>query len=398
MSFVSGNIFKRTERTVRLRFVESSSANRLNLELQVGRNGPVTMEIAAEGATLRPNGDSLFAFGFLPACELKYDLRIEGEVSGELLARAGEIFQLYARWYGYQRQPKVYAPERTSSHAAGAGRTLLFFSGGVDSCYSLVEARAQLHALVTIVGADLRPENREGAEWVAGLGRRFAQQFDLPSIIIHTAARRRFDRMVTWDHFHGPFLAGVAQMLAPEYARSLIASNYGGAGLTMPWGTHPDHEPRYSTAAMQVEHHLPQTRIVKIRRLWEAGLVKDLRVCIRPIGETNCGVCVKCIYLRFALQLLGGPTAVAQGAFARTDRDNFHMINQGSVEFWMGLRELAVERGNHALAERIRGVYEAFELRRTRPRPWLRLPRKAVVKRTKRRVRAWAGTLFRHYH
>lgn len=381
-------------RTISLRWVETSSAEQLTLRLTAGRNGPVDIPITADGARLHPNADTLFAFGFLPACELKYDLRIEGAVSAELRARAGEIFQLYTRWYGYPREPKVHATARPPAPAA-AGPTLLFFSGGVDSCYSLVEARPQLNALVTIVGADLRPEHRAGAEWVAGLGRQVAREFNLRSIIIHTAARRWFDRMVTWDHFHGPFMAGVAQLFAPEFSHALIASNYGAGGLEMPWGSHPEHEPRYSTPAMRVEHHLPQTRILKIRRLWEAGLVKHLRVCIRPVGGTNCGVCVKCIYLRFALQLLGGPAAVADGAFARVDRDDFHMINQGSVEFWMGLRALALEKGDQALAERVRQVYEAFEVRRTKRR-WLpRPPSKTVIKRTKRRVRAWAGTLFR---
>ena len=212
----------------------------------------------------------LFALGYLPACELKYDLQIEGEVTTELLTRAGEIFKLYSGWYDYQREPQVHA----LGSVAASERTLLFFSCGVDSCYSLVEAQAQLHSLVTIVGADLRPEAREGADWVTGLGRQFAKQFSLQPIIIHTAARHWFDRMVTWDHFHGSFLAGIAHLLSPGHGRALVASNYGAGGLQMPWNTHPDHEPRYSTSAMRLEHHLPQTRIIKVRRLWEMGMVQ----------------------------------------------------------------------------------------------------------------------------
>jgi hypothetical protein len=377
-----------------LRFIENLPGEKLTLQMQAGRNGPVDIEIAADGARLHPNADALFALGYLPACELQYDLRIKGEVSPELLDKAGEIFQLYSGWYGYQRAPTVHAQVRAKP-AARSERTLLFFSGGVDSCYSLVEARESIHSLVTIVGADLRPENREGAEWVAGLGRQFAEEFDLRPIIIHTAARRWFDRMVTWDHFHGPFMAAVAHMLATEYGRALVASNYGAGGLQMPWGTHPQHEPRYSSAAVSIEHHLPQTRMTKIRRLWAAGMVKDLRVCINPTGGMNCGVCVKCVYLRLALRLLSGDDATAGASFARQDHENFHIINQGSMEFWSGLLVLAEERGDTNLAERIRKVCQGYEIRKARRR---RLPMpvfKVLAKRTKRRLRAWSGLLFR---
>lgn len=380
-------------RTLSLRFDEDSAGARLTLQMKAGRSGPVDIEIAAEGASLHPNADALFALGYLPACVLKYDLQIEGEVSRELLERAGQIFQLYSSWYGYQRPPEVNARARAKS-GARSERTLLFFSGGVDSCYSLVEAREQIHSLVTIVGADLLPEHREGAEWITGLGRRFADQFGMRPIIIRTAARKWFDRMVSWDHFHGPFLAAMAHLLSPDHGRALVASNYGAGGLQMPWGSHPDHEPRYSSPAMSVEHHLPQTRITKIRRLWEAGQVKHLRVCMKPAGGMNCGVCVKCVYLRLALRLLGGDSAVAGASFARQDNDHFHIINQGSVEFWSGLGVLAEERGDTALAGRIRKLCLESEARRARGRRLTRPAFKPLLKRTRRRLRAWSGQLF----
>jgi hypothetical protein len=187
----------------------------------------------------------------------------------------------------------------------------------------------------------------------------------------------------------------MAHLLAPGHSRGLVASNWGAAGLRMPWGTHPDHEPRYSSSVMSIEHHLPQTRLTKVRRLREAGLAEHLRVCLRPTGGMNCGVCGKCMYLRTALRLLGGAEAAAGVPFARNDREDIYVRHLGHLENWSELLALAEEQGEPALVKRMVKVCRAFETRKAR-RQRLHLPEfKVLAKRAKRRLRAWSGLLFR---
>lgn len=381
-------------RIISLRFLETSANERLTLQMQVGQNGPVDIEFAADGARLHPNGNALFALGYLPACELNYDLRIAGEVSPQLLVGADDIFSLYSRWYRYRRQPKIEA--RPGAHLRPQSeRSLLFFSGGVDSCYSLLEAQNSVKSLVTVVGADVQSDQKAGAEWVAGLGRQFAGKFGLRPIVIRTAARRWFDRMVSWDHFHGPFFGSLAHLLAPEYRRALLAGSFGAQGLQLPWGSHPDHERRYSSPAMAIEHHLPHTRLTKIRRLAAAGLTEPLRVCLQPVNAVNCGVCRKCHYLRVALRLLEGERSGGHVVFAREDPVAASVQHLGHLENWQELLVLAEAQGEQALADQLRKACRDFEIRHAG-----RLQRFALTefhparKRLKRSLLAGMGKLF----
>ena len=137
-------------RTISLRWVETSSAEQLTLRLTAGRNGPVDIPITADGARLHPNADTLFAFGFLPACELKYDLRIEGAVSAELRARAGLSLD------------RAYDP-------AGVGRQLLAIVASGDRRKLL--RRIAAPTLVVHGAADplVRPDaGRDTAKNIAG--------------------------------------------------------------------------------------------------------------------------------------------------------------------------------------------------------------------------------------
>ncbi|MDZ7711378.1 MAG: hypothetical protein U5K36_15965 [Roseovarius sp.] len=107
------------------------------------------------GHTLRPAAEALFCLGIYPASEIGAPLRIDGGVDPALLARADSITGLYRRWWWGCRRIKVDAQPPSAFPAHGKRGTALFFSGGVDSCFSLTEAQPRLTALITLLGVDV---------------------------------------------------------------------------------------------------------------------------------------------------------------------------------------------------------------------------------------------------
>lgn len=385
-------------RVLSLRFHQDRPSRRLTAEIVAGRNGPAEIYFACDDRDLTPSGDALLTLGYLPACELGYDLSIDGGVSRSLLASLDDIFALYARWYGVRRKPSVRCARVEDLPADDARRndtrgTVLFFSGGVDSYYSLVAARGEIDALALVVGADLDPRHEVGTKTLRRLVHDTARGENLPAIVVSTDARRVFDRLVLWgEQYNGVMLAGIAHMLAGDLDRALVAGSSNAVGLAdHPWGSHPDHEPRYSTDAMTIEHHGAIERFEKIRVLArDRDVLSALRVCWRTSDGTNCGTCSKCTQTRLTLRYLGG--AEAEAAFNCRDRgdEDVSVGSHAAFEYWSATRAAALAAGDAAMAARI-----GRELARYRIRAALRVPAASLrLKRMRRRRRARRGLLF----
>lgn len=385
-------------RILSLRFHQDRPGHRLTAEIVAGRNGPAEVCFTCDDRDLTPSGDALLTLGYLPACELGCDLSIEGGVSRSLLASLDGIFALYARWYGLRRKPNVRCSRILESPARDARRkgtrgTVLFFSGGVDSFYSLVTARAEIDALALVVGADQDPRHEADATALRHLVRDTAGKEKLPAIVVGTDARRVFDRLALWgEQFNGVMLAAIAHMLAGDFGRALVAGSSNAVALAdHPWGSHPDHEPRYSSDRMTIEHHGAIERFEKIRALAESrDVVAALRVCWRTNDGTNCGTCSKCAQTRLTLRYLAGAEAEAAFKCRARDREEVGVGSHAAFEYWSATRTAARAAGDEVIAARI-----DRELAWYRVRAALRVPDAALrLKRVRRRLRAMGGLLF----
>jgi hypothetical protein len=239
------------------------------------------------------------------------------EVSEELLAGCTKIVEIFDTWStalgdGLRAVPISAStrPRSRSGRAAGA-----FFSGGVDSTYTLLRNHdryppgdpRRIEYLLLGHGLDVSLDDRVLFERVLATVRDFAAAHGVEAIPVRTNARA-FTAGIDWGRYaHGPCLAAVGHVLSPLLHTIYVAASYWFSTLK-PWGSHPDIDARWSSERLEFIHHgLDATRADKIQRIARSDVaLRTLRVCWRNRDNAfNCGRCEKCVRTMFALSCCG---------------------------------------------------------------------------------------------
>ncbi|MEQ1803149.1 MAG: hypothetical protein ABL989_14570 [Gammaproteobacteria bacterium] len=180
------------------------------------------------------------------------------------------------------------------------GTTALFFSGGIDSSYSLVR-NPDVGLLVYIVGFDVRLHNREVWQAILRAHRELAAERGLRFIALATNLRDHpVLGQMRWGRYHGVLLAAASHLLRDQASRWLVSSSFQEDNL-MPWGSHPDLDWRWSGGGVEIVHFganlWPDQKLASMAGI--ATVHRRLRVCYAdPRAEGNCGRCEKCVRTR----------------------------------------------------------------------------------------------------
>ena len=133
----------------------------------------------------------------VPAMATRRDIVVDGPLSPMLRESAGLYQSIYSTWNKNWRKGMISGaaselkpgtaplPERSSA---------MFFSGGVDSMYTLLRLRDQVTHLVYITGFDTPPEHQAHAEIAVANARSTAADNNLGFILVETDARKFGDR------------------------------------------------------------------------------------------------------------------------------------------------------------------------------------------------------------
>lgn len=263
-----------------------------------------------EGESLPGGGDAILS-GLLPlAMGADGVLEVEAAVSPQLLGSLDDIQAIYREWSPSARRVTVKAEERpTVTDKTGSA---LFFSGGVDSLYSLLKHQAEQPALVLVNGFDV-PLTAEGTRLFAEVRQalqKAADRFGCRLVVVTTNLQELTLRfrdgghwLANWSMVHGAALASVA--LALGYPKAYVGSTHSYDSL-VPWGSHPLLDHLWSTEAVRVIHDGAEaTRLDKVRRIARSReALGCLRVCFEnPGGAYNCGRCSKCLRTMVALHI-----------------------------------------------------------------------------------------------
>jgi hypothetical protein len=287
------------------------SATLSTCKILIPGRSPEELWIRTSGEGFVDSNDSFVAVSLLTAMKLGVPLVSEGPVSRTLLESGLPAIQrIYSVWRDdiwSHTEPKRFhvveidAPvvEDMPSAPGGVG---LFFSSGVDSSFSLAEAREEVTALIFLRDFEGR-FSPEGAHRAFSGVTNVAQAFDKGVITVETNAKWIFSKYVSWLHFHGQLLSAIALQLQGRLAKVRMPATYDIRTL-QPWGSHPYLDPLWSTGAIQIVHdRIDVTRLEKLARIArDRVLLENLRVCGLP--QQNCGLCEKCVRTMFALQAL----------------------------------------------------------------------------------------------
>lgn len=236
-------------------------------------------------------------------------IRTGGQADPFFQGNMRELLAIWNLWWGTPRLPPDI-PLASSEQAVDYGKKgkALFFSGGVDSFYSLLHEVKGLTHLVFVHGFDIAVNDEARFRAFEPALHRIAHETGVQPVIVRTNLRsHHLTRGMNWEHGHGAALASVAHLLAGEVATVVIPSAYT-YGNFHPWGTswHTDH--LFSSKQVRLQHaDASLWRADKLAAIADNPLVQQhLRVCTENRRETgNCGYCEKCLRTMISLELAG---------------------------------------------------------------------------------------------
>jgi hypothetical protein len=226
------------------------------------------------------------------------------------------VLALWNQWDARATPIEVRAAPFRPVHRASAAA--VFFSGGVDSFYSVVSTDSRygsadpraIRFLVFCHGFDIPLEDRGRYEYVRAHLARAADDLGKELVSARTNARD-FVGCVDWAHQgYGPCLGGLGLALGAIADTVYLPAAYAyhqihaeGANAS-----HPFVDPLWSTENVDIVHSGGEaTRARKIARLARSPVaLAHLRVCWQNVeGAYNCCRCEKCLRTMAELELCG---------------------------------------------------------------------------------------------
>ncbi len=286
------------------------AAARVSVE---GRGHTVTYRSSALDSALDTGRaeDAFLALALEPAMEEGRSLTIRGAVSPKLLVATNEAQGLLfdfdrTAWHAGLRRVAVDARYRHWSTGA-AGGVGCFFSGGVDSFFSVLTHRHEITHLVFVHGFDVRLDDSELRDRVAHEVRGAAADLGKPLIEVETDLRETFDPLSDWERYHGGALASVALLLRGVLGRMYVPAS-DPLAVMVPWGSHPLLDPLWGSEDLTIVNDGGEAdRGQKVASFRDEPVpLQRLRVCWENAeGAYNCGRCTKCVRTMVDLRMAG---------------------------------------------------------------------------------------------
>ena len=203
--------------------------------------------------------------------------------------------------------PIEVAGAYTETPPAGRG-VGCFFSGGIDSFYTLLKHRDEITHLIFVHGWDIALGDRATRAMVSGRLREAAAELGKPLLEIETNARSLFDVYTEWNkESHGTAIGSAALTLPLQLRKVFIASTWAYDHM-IPHGSHPLLDPLWGTDQLEIVHDGCEChRWQKLERIMDEDIVRRyLRSCWQQkAGEYNCCSCNSCLMNMAFLRLHG---------------------------------------------------------------------------------------------
>lgn len=345
---------RRTRSEVRLGAAASPDARgRIDVRIDGNEAGrPIYFQ--SGDVDLAPSNEAALTSAILPAMLWNQNIVVEGPASRRFLENLDRIEDIYHCWDARLQKVQVRGATPVVRERRGE-RVGLFFSGGVDSFYSLLKHQDEVTDLIFIHGFDIGVGDRSRLQGIGEVVRRAGERLGKRVVEVATDLRSLLEgQALSWRRLGGgPVKAAIGHVLGAEFKRIYIAAAETYA-ILVPWGGHPLLDPMWGTEALEFRRDGGEsTRPEKVGRLvahdW---IVESLRVCWRPTADgLNCGRCEKCMRTMLILESFGAlercPTFAADLEPQRVAR-----IHYRGVYFLDGAREVleALERSGRARA------------------------------------------------
>jgi hypothetical protein len=221
-------------------------------------------------------------------------LRVDAPMDETWLQNSDRLQETISRWWGYSKVA-IHTKGITTKRHNEDGPTVLFFSCGADSFYSLLESGQKIDALAMVYGFGM---NQPRTEIIRQSVKEIGRQTRKPTVFIETNLREQvLFNSVHWTRALGGAMAAMGHLLRGEFRHALLsASNH--MSYDIPYGSHWDTDPLWSSSRMTL-HHIgaDKWRDEKLRAISKYNLARHhLTVCYAQDSILrNCGRCAKCV-------------------------------------------------------------------------------------------------------
>ncbi len=243
----------------------------------------------------------------LPAMKVAEPLHLAGDVSARLLAAVPQIQDVFATWDPNLVRVPVEV-DRAIDESHQGTFVGCFFTGGVDSFYSVLRHRDEITHLIFALGFDIPLRHRAHLrEDAVRMAHDVATALGKGLVLVQTNLRPFSDDYAPWWFFHGSAIAGVGLLFQRQFHKLIIPATHTYADL-FPWGTHPLLDPLWGTESTAFVHDgCETTRADKVGVIASSDLAMQwLRVCLlNPNSTYNCGRCEKCLRTMISLYAHG---------------------------------------------------------------------------------------------
>ena len=303
--------------------------------------------------SLMPAGDQIgnhWLMALLPlAFERGETLRIELPVDAQLLENSQKLQAIWADWFP-ERKPVEVQAKTTSVLRSGAGKTGLFFTGGVDSFFSLLHfdaaSNGKIDDLIFVWGFDIPLSDPASFERKMASLKKVAGHLGKNAVAVITNLRQTRLPKVDWGlRMHGPAIGAVGLLFDRRWGKILFSSSQTRHDAK-PWGSHFLTTPLMSSSNVRfIEYGTEFNRFEKTREIAKSAVaLQQLHVCWREGSEKNCGRCEKCYRTLLALELLGArerAISFPQNDFSLAYARQIHLSSRLMVPLFAELKAAA---------------------------------------------------------
>lgn len=216
----------------------------------------------------------------IPAMKIGGSLRVEKPVPERLMGATKGLQQVFNKWYPAFKFVEILADTNTPRMASVAPRAAQFFSGGVDSFYTLLQNFDDIQDLYHVRGFDLFLEKERALELATVRVRGGAEAFGKNFLQIETNIHDFSKEFAHWpNHYHGSAMAAMAILMSARNPRFYFAATHSYSDM-FPWGSHPLLDHFWSNDNLEIIHHGAEaTRLQKVYRIVrEPAVLKHLNI------------------------------------------------------------------------------------------------------------------------
>jgi hypothetical protein len=308
----------------------------------------------SDTAPLNANNETWVSALYFTAMKSNRPLVIRGELDSAFTANLAAIRRLALSWWGFQGGRIMMAPGIATAPERPAASGI-FFTGGVDSFYSLARRIDEVRYLINVEGFDIQLSDAARLGKNRALIDGIADELGLEVIRVRTNLREHaaFTRL-NWEITHVAALAAVGHLLTPVLSTIYVASS----DVPPPWGSHPDLDVLWSSSLLSIENDgASAARLDKVEAIRDWPLVhRALKVCWENRSEDlNCGCCEKCVRTQaqfFAAGLIDPLPAFPSGDLVQ----RVEALPLAKHDLWKQWSDIAVKTHSDALRQAIQAL------------------------------------------